>query len=230
MTNAHQNRLQSRLSSDDLSLMEPSLEAVNLAVHETLERRNRRIKNIYFIECGMASIIVERGAEQAEIAVIGRKGMTGLAVVLGTDRSPQQTIMQIAGSGFRIAADALRKALVQSDTLRRYCLHYAHAFLVQIGHTAFANATGKLEERLARWLLMAHDRIDGDELRLTHEFLSMMVSAYRPGVTLAMEDLERRGVIARRRGHVTIIDRAGLEKASGGNYGAAEAEFQRLFG
>jgi CRP-like cAMP-binding protein len=224
------NRLLSRLSKGDLSLLEPSLEAVELAPHEMLEQPNRRIKNVYFIERGMASVIANRGAEQVEIAVIGREGMTGLAVVMDTDRSPQRTVMQVEGFALRISAPELRKTFSQSVTLRKYCLHYAHAFLIQTGHTALANAAGTLEERVARRLLMAHDRVDGDELPVTHEFIGMMLGAARPGVTLVMQELERRGLIARRRGSITIIDRAGLEESSGGTYGPPEAEFQRLFG
>ena len=230
MVQQHNNRLLSRLSKDDLSSLEPSLEAVELAAHETLEQPNRRIKHAYFIERGMASVIAQRGAEQVEIAVIGREGMTGLAIVMDTDRSPQRTVIELEGHALRIAAPELRKALAQSDTLRRYCLHYAHAFLIQTAHTALANASGKLEERVARRLLMAYDRVDGDELPITHDFIGMMLGAARPGVTLAMQELERRGLIAQQRGRITVIDRAGLEASSGNTYGPPEAEFQRLFG
>jgi len=210
--------------------LEPSLEAVELALHQTLEQPDRRIKNAYFIERGMASVLAQRGAEQVEVAVVGREGMTGLPIVMGVDRSPQQTVVQVAGSGLRIATTELRQALAQSDTMRRYCLYYAHAFLMQTVHTALANAIASIEERLARRLLMAHDRVDGDELLLTHNFLANMLTAQRPGVTLAMQELERRGLIAYRRGRITVIDRAGLEQRSGGTYGTPEAEFQRLFG
>lgn len=109
-------------------------------------------------------------------------------------------------------------------------LLYAHAFLLQTGYTAMANGRAKIEERLARWLLMAHDRIDGDTLTLTHEFLSVMLGVRRPGVTHALNLLERVGLIHATRGIITVIDREGLEENSNGAYGTPESEFNRLFG
>ena len=97
-------------------------------------------------------------------------------------------------------------------------LRYAHAFLLQTTTTALANGRSKIEERAARWLLMADDRIDGDDLPLTHEFLSLMLGTHRPGVTIALQALEKAGLITTRRSHITIIDRKGLEKSSNGTY------------
>jgi CRP-like cAMP-binding protein len=109
-------------------------------------------------------------------------------------------------------------------------LRYGHAFVVQTGHTAMANGRSKVEERLARWLVMAHDRLDGDELPLTHEFLAIMLGVRRPGVTVALNLLEKDGLIDANRGVISIIDRKGLEEKSNGAYGVPEAEFRRLFG
>jgi CRP-like cAMP-binding protein len=106
--------------------------------------------------------------------------------------------------------------------LHRVMLQYAHAFLNQATQTAVANGRSKIEERLARWLLMADDRIDGPDLSLTHEFLAMMLCTRRPGVTVAIQELERGGLIARKRGHIVIVDREGLEKISNGTYVPAE--------
>ena len=108
-------------------------------------------------------------------------------------------------------------------------LQFAHAFIVQAAYTALANARSKLEERLARWLLMAHDRADGDEIPLTHEILALMLGVRRPGVTLALSILVRQGLIRTSRGFIFITDRRGLEKSSNGAYGVPEAEFHRLF-
>ena len=134
------------------------------------------------------------------------------------------------GGGWRISAQNLREAMDESDTLRNRLLQYGHAFLMQTTYTAIANGRGKLEERLARWLLMARDRVEADSLSLTHEFLSIMLGVHRPGVTIAINALEKDGLIRARRGVITVIDRVGLEKMSNGAYGKAEAEFQRLFG
>ena len=138
--------------------------------------------------------------------------------------------MQHRGSGQRIAASTLREAIEQSASLRHMLLRYGHAFLVQTAHTAMANGRSKIEERLARWLLMAHDRIERDELTLTHEFLAVMLGVRRPGVTVALNLLEKSGLIRTERGIIFITDRQGLEEHSNGAYATQEAEFQRLFG
>jgi CRP-like cAMP-binding protein len=108
-------------------------------------------------------------------------------------------------------------------------LHYAHVFMVQTAQTALANGRSKVEERLARWLLMAHDRVGGDDLNLTHEFLGIMLGVRRSGVTVALGSLEDSGHIRASRGVITILNRKALERAAGGIYGVAEAEFKRLF-
>jgi CRP-like cAMP-binding protein len=114
-----------------------------------------------------------------------------------------------------LAADYLREAIAKSSALHQVLLRYVQVFLRQPTETALANGRGKIEERLARWLLMAHDRVDGDELRLTHEFLAVM------GITTALQELERKGLIAHRRSLVTVLDREGLEHASNDTYSRA---------
>ncbi len=157
-----------------------------------------------------------------EVGLIGREGMTGLPVVLGNDRNSNDVFVQAAGDGQCIRANDLRKAIEKSVTLHRSLLRYAHSFLEQTTRTAVANGRSKIEERLARWLLMADDRLDGSDLPLTHEFLAMMLGVRRPGVTTAMQELEREGVIARRRGSIVILDRQALEKLSNGTYVKAD--------
>src|SRR5262245_54102481 len=122
-----------------------------------------------------------------DVAVIGREGMTGLPVVLGTDRSPCDIFMQVEGDGHCIAAQKLRQVVNQSPTLLRCLLLYAHAFGIQVNYTALADAQGSIEERLARWLLMARDRLDSDKMILTHEFLASMLGVRRAGVSEALQ-------------------------------------------
>jgi CRP-like cAMP-binding protein len=117
-----------------------------------------------------------------------------------------------------IGREGMREADERSMILHRAMLRYAHAFLLQTTTTALANGRSKIEERAARWLLMADDRIDGDDLPLTHEFLGLMLGTHRPGVTIALQALEKAGLITTRRSHITIIDRKGLEKSSNGTY------------
>ena len=225
------NRILSRLSAQDTALLAPHLRPVELPLRLPLERRNRRIDYIYFIESGIASVVVNGSGERSvEVGLIGREGMTGLAVVMAADTTPHETYMQLGGAGQRIPASSLREAMEQSASLRHTFLRYGHAFFVQTAHTAMANGRSKIEERLARWLLMAHDRVDDDELRLTHEFLAVMLGVRRPGVTVAVNLLEKSGLIRAERGVITILDRQGLEETSNGAYATPEAEFQRLFG
>jgi CRP-like cAMP-binding protein len=136
--------------------------------------------------------------------------------------------MQFGGSGQRLAAAKLKACMEASVTLRRTLLNYGHAFYIQTAYTVLANARSKLEDRLSRWLLMAHDRVDGDKLTLTHEFLAIMLGVRRPGVTIALKFLEARGLIQTSRGVISIVDRKGLEESANGAYGTAEAELQRL--
>jgi hypothetical protein len=155
--------------------------------------------------------------------------VTGLAVLLGAGQTPHESFMQAAGAGWRIAAADLRQAMNASESLRDRLLCYAYTLTVQMGYTALANARYKIDERLARWLLMGHDRAPGDQVILTHEFLAMMLGTRRPGVTTALKQLERAGLIRSERGCITILDRAALEDTANGSYGGAEAEYARLF-
>lgn len=225
------NRILNRLSGDDLALVKPNLQSVELPLRKQLEASRRPIDHVYFPDSGIVSVVANGNNKRGiEVGLIGREGMTGLAVVMGADRSPHTTFVQGAGRGWRLRSDDLRAAIGESPTLHRRLLQYAHAFLMQTGYTAMANGRSKLEDRLARWLLMAHDRGDGDTIALTHEFLATMLGVRRPGVTLALHLLERTGLIHAARGNITIVDRAGLVESSNGAYGVPEAEFNRLFG
>ena len=219
------NRILSRLSAKDFALLRPHLDPIELPLRKSLEVRNRRIDNIYFVERGFASVVADgSGARAIEVGLIGREGMTGLAVVLGKERASNDTFMQAAGAGLRISAKDLRRGIDASVSLHRAFLGYAHSFLEQTAQTALANGRSKIEERLARWLLMARDRLDGDELPLTHEFLSIMLGVRRAGVTTALQELEQSGLISTRRGFVTILDRNALEKNANGAYAPPNGE------
>jgi CRP-like cAMP-binding protein len=217
------NRILSRLSAADFGLLEPHLEPVDLPVHRPLEGRNKRIDYVYFIEGGFASVVANgSGKPSIEIGIIGREGMTGLALVMGQQRASHDTYIQVAGKGQRIKAAKLREADERSNTLHRAMLHYAHAYLLQTTSTALANGRSKIEERLARWLLMARDRVGDDRLPLTHEFLSLMLGVRRAGVTAALQVLEKKGLISRSRANILVLDRKGLEKQSNGTYVPSE--------
>jgi len=224
------NKLLASLSTSDLILLEPHLEPVNLGLRKHLEKPNRRIDAVYFPESGFASVVAIQRNEQVEVGLIGREGMTGLPIVLGNHRSPHATYIQAAGKGKCIRSAELRKAMRTSQSLRDFLLKWVQAFGVQTTHTAIANAQSKVDIRLARWLLMAHDRIGDDTLPLTHEFLSLMLAVRRPGVTDALNSLRKQGLISYERGQITIKDRKGMERFAGESYGTPEAEYRRLIG
>ena len=187
------NAILSNLTAADFHLLGPHLESVDLPLRRKLEERNKRVTHAYFIESGFASVVANGTSEPSiEVGIIGREGMTGLSIVLGNaDPVQNETYMQMAGAGQRLSAGKLREAIGLSPTLHNVMLHYAHAYLMQTSRTALANGRNNVQERLARWLLMADDRIGG-ELPLTHEFLSLMLGVRRSGVTVTIQELERK--------------------------------------
>ena len=147
-------------------------------------------------------------------------------VLLGSDRAPYDHFVQLPGTAFRIRAEVVCAAVTESPALHRLLQRYILTEMVQVRQTAFIDATLEIEARLARWLLMCHDRVDGDDLLLKHEFLSMMLGVRRSGVTLAMQQLEGAGRIRARRGRVTVLNRGELlEEMADGGYGTPEAEY-----
>jgi CRP-like cAMP-binding protein len=223
------NALLMRLSQRDYGLLAPHLVAVDLPLRKYLERQNRRISAAHFVESGIASVVANgRVGAGVEVGLVGRDGMSGVAALLGADRAANDTYMQVAGDGQCIKIDNLKRCFAESDSLQRALLKYSHAFHAQVTHTAMNTARSKIEERLARWLLAAHDRLDGNDLHLTHEFLATMLGVRRPGLTVALHALQQDGLIQPGRGSITIIDRKGLEQAANGAYGTGEAE--RLLG
>jgi CRP-like cAMP-binding protein len=200
-----------------------------MKLRHVCEEPNKSIRHVYFMEEGIASVVaVGKNDKQIEVGIIGPEGMTGIAIVMGDHRSPHSTYVQSAGSARRITASKLRDAMDSSDTLQPMLLRFAQVFMTQTAHTAIANGRATLEERLARWLLMAHDRLEGDDLPLTHEFLSLMLGVRRAGVTTAVNAFEAKGLIRSKRGKITVVNRDGIEKIAGPYYGTPEAEWQRL--
>jgi len=219
------------LSVDDASLLGPHLEPVDLPLRYAMEQPGSAITHVYFPSSGLASIVASAGRDKrVEVGLFGREGMSGAAVVFGSGRSPNECFMQSGGEGVRVGSDKLRDTMNESDTLRDKFLRYANSLTVQTSQTAVANARASLEDRLCRWLLMSHDRTDGDVLFLTHDFLATMLGVRRAGVTIAVHHLEGRGLIRAKRGRIEIIDRRGLEACADGIYGIPEAEYARLVG
>jgi CRP-like cAMP-binding protein len=178
------NRVLSRLSRADAVLLRPHLEPVDLPFLMPLETANSRIDTVYFIDHGFASVVADGpGKRDLEVGMVGREGMTGLPVVLGEDRAKHNMYMQASGAGQRTSAHKLRRVMAQSAGLHQLFLRCVSAFLIQTAETALANGRSKNEARLARWLLMADDRLDGGELPLTHKLLGVMLGVQRTAVT-----------------------------------------------
>jgi CRP-like cAMP-binding protein len=221
---AIRNRLLATLSPADFRLLQPQLEPVPLPVRTCLSEPNMPIEHVYFLEEGIASVVATTPQDRRiEVGIIGREGLTGLPVLLGADRAPRECFIQTSGEGLRIPADDLRRAIAASASLHQHLLRFVHAFMIQMGQTALANGSRLLEERLARRLLMCHDRLDGDDLPTTHEVLSTMLAVRRAGVTEALQVLEDGGIISTRRGQITVLDRAQLEGVAGDSYSVLEA-------
>jgi CRP-like cAMP-binding protein len=227
----YRNQLLVAFSTNDMALVEPRFERVLLRSRDTLEAPDLPIQHVYFIESGIASIVAKmlRGRD-IEVGVIGKEGVTGSAIAQGDGRSPHHTFVQLEGTAIRIGADDFRLALAQSATMQAIITLYARALGIQVSATALANGRSKLEERLARWLLMVHDRMDSDRFGLTHEFLAVMLGVRRPGVTVALHILEGKALIRSNRAEIIIVDRDGLIALADGAYGVPEREYERILG
>jgi CRP-like cAMP-binding protein len=225
------NRLLLAMGPDDFALLQPDLEPVTLKPRDPLNEPNHPTRFVYFLDNGVGSVVL--GPERAigvEVGIVGREGLLGTSVVLGALQSPNSTFIQLAGTGWRIEAGALRAAMATSPSLQGILLRYIHTVLVQTASTAHANADYLVEERTARWILMCHDRTDGDDIAITHEFLALLLGVRRPGVTVATHFLEGEGMIRARRGLITVLNRDKLKTKANGSYGLAEAEYERLIG
>ena len=227
---ARNNLLQTMLVGD-YALLAPHLSRIALPVRFQLHRAHDKITKVYFPEDGIVSIVaISLDGKPCEVGLFGHEGMSETATVLGTDHSPHDAYVQATGVSSLILDSArLDEAMARSPTLRLHLLKYVQAMLVQLS-SSIAAASQTTEQRLARWLLMCHDRVSGDTIRLTHEFVGMMLGVRRAGVTDAMITLGIEHLIIGKRGEIIITDRAGLETLAAGSYGLAEAEYERLLG
>ena len=228
--NQRRNKLLAHMPSGVAELLCPHLEPVELKYRQRIEQPNREIRSAIFVEEGLASVVAtsSAGRKQAEVAIVGNEGMTGLSLLLGGGKSDYDVFMQVAGCGHSISAEALGELTRASFELSSWLLRYAHLYTVQLAHTALANAQASIEERLARWLLMANDRLGGKDIALTHDLLALMLGVRRAGVTVALHHLQTKGRVALFRGVIQVLDRTGLEQDAGGFYGAPEQAYGKF--
>ena len=224
------NLLIDALSADDLALLQPHFIREEVSREQVLVFANRPIEHVWFPEGGVASVVSDTADHgRTEVGIFGCDGFAGAPLLLGADTSPHETFIQINGhTALRIEAGRFLAAVDESVTLRRLLLRYIQTFITQTAHSAVSNAHQRIEARLARWLLMCHDRYDSDDIPLTHDFMATMIAAERSGVTVSLHVLEGAGMIRSKRGRVIILDRHKLEELAGEGYGRPEAEYRRL--
>jgi CRP-like cAMP-binding protein len=223
------NRLLAALKPEDFSLVERNLEIVTLKPAEILYEAGDDVRYAYFPHDGMVSLVavLEEGVS-AEVAVFGREGVMGFVSSLVTRVSFGRYVVQVPGTASRIEAGRLRQAVESSPDIRHLFQRYTEALLAQTFQTVACNAVHSVEARCCRWVLATHDRVNRDDLPLTHEFLAEMLGVQRPTVSLITRTLQSAGLIRQGRGVLTVVDRDGLEKAACGCYRAIRSSFERL--
>lgn len=223
------NRLLKTIGTEGLSRLASRMEAVDLPAGHQLVAAGKPISHLCFIETGLASTVVhDDGGKSIETVMVGREGITGWPVLLGAETTPDETIMGVGGRGFLIPAAEIRREMEEDARLRALLLGYINVCLLQVGQLVLANGQYSLRERLARRLLMCHDRLDTDDLPITHEFLSTLLGVRRPGITNELHVLEGIHAIHPGRGNIRIINRSILEDVANMTYGVPEKEYERL--
>jgi CRP-like cAMP-binding protein len=224
-----QNRLLKAMPPLCFAELADQLEPVNLPLGHVLVEANLPTTTVFFLEGGLGSIVATASdGERIEVGHVGYEGMSGAHLLLKTRRTPNKTFMQAAGSGLALPAKVLEQVLLRHQAASDLLLRYVHSCELQLAHSALANARYEMPQRLARWLLMCHDRLRDRDLPMTHEFLSLMLGVRRSGVTDQIHVIEGLGIIKATRGNIRVIDRAKLEELAGGSYGIPEREYERL--
>jgi CRP-like cAMP-binding protein len=226
-----QNRLLNQLPEESFREIAESLEPIDLPRSYVFSEPLKDCNYSYFIESGIGSIVaVSPEGQQSEVGIFGREGMTPAYLVLETAMTPYSIFMQVPGAGYRLPNETLFAVSQRSAPLRRLLLRYAYVLSIQTAYTGLSNSIHHVDVRLARWLLMCHDRTRSDQFSLTHEFLAVMLSVRRSSVTNALHMLEGNHLIYSERSLITIRDRKALEDFAGDAYGIPESEYNRLIG
>jgi CRP-like cAMP-binding protein len=225
------NRILAALPAAEFALLSKRMMPVRLELGETLHRHGDVIDYVFFVETGFISALtVLADGHPLEIGLIGAEGVAGHSVILGGKTAYAETMCQTGGDAMRLPAETMKEAFEHAPVLRNLMLRYVLIFQVQIAQTAACNAHHALEQRLARWLLAAHDRSGVPQLSLTQDLIAVMLGVRRATVSIAASTLQRAGVIRYQHGKITIVDRAGLENAACECYEAVASEYRRLFG
>jgi CRP-like cAMP-binding protein len=209
------NRLLAALPKKEYQRLLPELEQVTMPFAEVLYEPGARVSYAYFPNDSVVSLLAEVADRSTlEVGIVGNEGVAGIPVFMGVDASPHRAIVQGAGTAMRMKASVLRKESSRTGPLHRLLHFYAHSLLTQVSRSAACNRFHMVDARLARWLLMSGDRLGADEFRLTQDFISNMLGVRREGVSKAAGVLQKNELINYSRGHIKILDRAGLEAVS----------------
>jgi CRP-like cAMP-binding protein len=209
------NRLLAALPKAEFKTLFAKLETVTLGFGEPIYQTGEEIKRIYFPESGIISLLSAVDKDSTlEVGIVGSEGLTGVSVFLGVATSPNRALVQGSGFAYAVSSRGFLAACSSSEILSRAVRRYVHSLLTQISQSAVCNRYHLIEDRMSRWLLMTHDRMRTDEFRITQDFLSNMLGVRREAVNIAARDLQRRGLISYKRGHLTVTDRPALEAAA----------------
>ncbi|MGF6709195.1 CRP-like cAMP-binding protein [Luteibacter sp. W1I16] len=224
-----ENHLLAMLPADALALWTPRLEPVDMPLGQVLYEPGVRLTHVYFPATSIVSLlyVMEDGAS-AEIAVVGNEGIVGISLFMGGESTPSRALVQSAGKGFRLEASAMLREFNRAGPVLHLLLRYTQALITQMSQTAVCNRHHSLDQQLCRWLLLSLDRLDGDELLMTQELIANMLGVRREGVTEAAGHLQRAGLIHYKRGHITVLDRDGLERRTCECYAVVKREYDRL--
>jgi CRP-like cAMP-binding protein len=223
---ASENLLLAALPADEYERLAPHLEHATLSQSQVVFRPDEKLRHVHFPTTSVVSLLtsLEDGSGM-EVGLVGREGMVGVSAFLGGGETKVATV-QAAGESLRLDADKLREEFGRGGTLQSALLRYTHALMAQVSQAVVCNARHHIEGRLARWLLMYHDRVRRDEFELTHEFMAGMLGVRRAGVSEVAEKLQEMGLIRYQRGHFTVLDRKGLEKFACECYPVVEEKFK----
>ncbi len=223
------NRLLAALPEEVYGRLHPALESVAFGLGDVVYEVGRRMAHIYFPTSSVVSLIytMEEGAT-AEMGLVGNEGVVGIALFMGGDTTPNQAVAQVAGGALRMKSEAMLEEFRRGGPFQLALLRYTQALITQISQTAVCNRLHPVEQRLCRWLLLTRDRLPSDEILMTQEFIAHMLGVRREGVTAAAHHLQEAGLIRYARGHISILDRKGLEAAACECYRVVKDEFDRL--
>jgi len=226
---ATKNHLLAALPDAELQRWLPLLETVDLPLGLVLYESGRTLSHVYFPKTAIVSLLfVLEDGDSAEIAVVGNEGVVGISLFMGGESTPSRAVVQSAGRGFRLSSGAIKEAFARNGAVMHLMLRYTQALITQMAKTAVCNRHHTLDKQLCRWLLLSMDRLQGNELVMTQELIANMLGVRREGVTEAALKLQAAGLIRYARGHITVIDRPGLERRTCECYAVVKKEYDRL--